>query len=261
MFIQPDWWEVTKAGVGTNRYSYSGNDPINKSDPSGHNPFIATISRAVWQGITSLFGLGAAEYASDNRDGKINGNGAIGTASRTLANALTGAGAYLSTNRYNLPSPNKTDLVNRTYSGDSNTLLREGYSAAVTKFRATAKGQELLRNNMKFILIPSSVMPNIARVDAEGQKKYGSILTWAPEAAKSNRSAIRPDVSTLRGPGFSIEEYPYASTREGGDRSRVHLGTVPSVENWIQGGFIRAASMLQNFEPGDRIEVVIWDDG
>jgi RHS repeat-associated protein len=23
MFIQPDWWEMTKEGVGTNRYSYS----------------------------------------------------------------------------------------------------------------------------------------------------------------------------------------------------------------------------------------------
>ena len=35
-FIQPDWWEVTQAGVGTNRYAYSFNDPVNKSDPSGH---------------------------------------------------------------------------------------------------------------------------------------------------------------------------------------------------------------------------------
>jgi RHS repeat-associated protein len=35
-FIQPDWWEVTKAGVGTNRYGYSGGDPVNGADPSGH---------------------------------------------------------------------------------------------------------------------------------------------------------------------------------------------------------------------------------
>ena len=33
MFIQPDWWEVTKEGVGTNRYSYSFNDPVNGRDP------------------------------------------------------------------------------------------------------------------------------------------------------------------------------------------------------------------------------------
>ncbi len=36
MFIQPDWFEVTKPGVGTNRYAYSFNDPVNASDPGGN---------------------------------------------------------------------------------------------------------------------------------------------------------------------------------------------------------------------------------
>lgn len=36
MFIQPDWWEVTQAGVGTNRYSYGFGDPVNSRDPGGH---------------------------------------------------------------------------------------------------------------------------------------------------------------------------------------------------------------------------------
>lgn len=36
-FISPDDWDPTKPGVGTNRYAYSENDPINKSDPNGHN--------------------------------------------------------------------------------------------------------------------------------------------------------------------------------------------------------------------------------
>jgi hypothetical protein len=35
-FIQPDTWDPTIEGVGTNRYAYSGNDPVNKSDPNGH---------------------------------------------------------------------------------------------------------------------------------------------------------------------------------------------------------------------------------
>ncbi len=39
MFIQPDWFEVTKAGVGTNRYAYSFNDPVNKIDPNGNDAF------------------------------------------------------------------------------------------------------------------------------------------------------------------------------------------------------------------------------
>ncbi|MCA0402120.1 MAG: RHS repeat-associated core domain-containing protein [Proteobacteria bacterium] len=36
-FISPDWWDPNKPGVGTNRYAYSDNDPINKSDPNGHS--------------------------------------------------------------------------------------------------------------------------------------------------------------------------------------------------------------------------------
>jgi RHS repeat-associated protein len=37
MFLQPDWWEVAQAGVGTNRYSYAGGDPVNGTDASGHS--------------------------------------------------------------------------------------------------------------------------------------------------------------------------------------------------------------------------------
>lgn len=36
-FISPDTMDPTLPGVGTNRYSYSENDPINKSDPNGHS--------------------------------------------------------------------------------------------------------------------------------------------------------------------------------------------------------------------------------
>ncbi len=36
MFIQPDWLDPTEPGVGTNRYAYSGNDPINGMDPGGN---------------------------------------------------------------------------------------------------------------------------------------------------------------------------------------------------------------------------------
>lgn len=39
-FISPDDWDPTKPGVGTNRYAYASNDPVNKSDPNGHSTSI-----------------------------------------------------------------------------------------------------------------------------------------------------------------------------------------------------------------------------
>jgi len=36
MWIQADWLDPTVPGVGTNRYAYSGNDPINNYDANGN---------------------------------------------------------------------------------------------------------------------------------------------------------------------------------------------------------------------------------
>jgi RHS repeat-associated protein len=35
-FLSPDTLDPIEPGVGTNRYAYADNDPINKSDPNGH---------------------------------------------------------------------------------------------------------------------------------------------------------------------------------------------------------------------------------
>lgn len=37
IFLQPDWYEVMDAGVGTNRFGYSFGDPVNKMDPGGND--------------------------------------------------------------------------------------------------------------------------------------------------------------------------------------------------------------------------------
>ncbi|CAN7455504.1 RHS repeat-associated core domain-containing protein [Rhizobium sp. LjRoot254] len=57
-FISPDDWDPTKPGVGTNRYAYSENDPINKSDPNGHiagAPDIQSTQDLGWFGAIAGF--------------------------------------------------------------------------------------------------------------------------------------------------------------------------------------------------------------
>jgi RHS repeat-associated protein len=56
LFLQPDWFEITEPGVGRNRYSYSFNDPVNLSDPTGN---------AVYRDVD---GDGRNEYVGQARD-------------------------------------------------------------------------------------------------------------------------------------------------------------------------------------------------
>jgi hypothetical protein len=49
-FISPDTLDPTLPGVGTNRYAYAANDPINKSDPSGH------IIESAWDAANAAYG-------------------------------------------------------------------------------------------------------------------------------------------------------------------------------------------------------------
>jgi RHS repeat-associated protein len=69
-FLSPDWWDPTQSGVGTNRYAYSGNDPVNGSDPSGH---------AYDSSKNSSYGsgLGAGGYTTNYNSGgnSISSNG------------------------------------------------------------------------------------------------------------------------------------------------------------------------------------------
>jgi RHS repeat-associated protein len=70
-FISPDDWDPTKPGVGTNRYAYAGNDPVNKADPNGHNWFTdavsavaSAISNAISSAISNLTGGGGGANGS-----------------------------------------------------------------------------------------------------------------------------------------------------------------------------------------------------
>ena len=53
LFLQPDWWEVTEPGVGTNRYAYSDNDPVNKMDPGGNLFSFGPNQGNPWEGISA----------------------------------------------------------------------------------------------------------------------------------------------------------------------------------------------------------------
>ena len=55
-FISPDDWDPNLPGVGTNRYAYAENDPVNLSDPNGH------IVDTFWDAASIAYDVGKITY-------------------------------------------------------------------------------------------------------------------------------------------------------------------------------------------------------
>jgi hypothetical protein len=89
-FISPDDMDPTLPGVGTNRYAYSQNDPINKSDPNGHFVFLAILGcagggcEAAIAATFGAIGIALGLTAKDKLDdGQLN-HSYLGTGQATL---------------------------------------------------------------------------------------------------------------------------------------------------------------------------------
>lgn len=73
-FISPDTMDTTRSGVGTNRYAYSENDPINKSDANGHNAVAvgAAVGELIGGLITAAIGYFSSDAADQMRNDAVN---------------------------------------------------------------------------------------------------------------------------------------------------------------------------------------------
>ena len=70
-FLTPDDWDPNKEGVGTNRYAYAWNDPVNKSDANGHvfgiDNFAGAVAGLLEGAATEAFSQGV-DMALGERD-------------------------------------------------------------------------------------------------------------------------------------------------------------------------------------------------
>ncbi len=80
-FLSADWWDPNLPGVGMNRYAYSDNDPVNKSDESGH------VVETIWDAAALAFSISA--FADAMNGGSI-GQKAIATAALAWDAVATG---------------------------------------------------------------------------------------------------------------------------------------------------------------------------
>ncbi len=130
-FMQPDWWDPRKRGVGTNRYAYAGNDPINFSDRNGNN-FVSGAIAALRLLLAASAGYeagsqGAAMVAGDKSIGEAAGDLVLNLA---LDRATLGAGRIIRkirSTRYGSLSGRRA----ATDSLDARGIIRENESAEV----------------------------------------------------------------------------------------------------------------------------------
>jgi hypothetical protein len=172
---------------------------------------------------------------------------------------MIGTAAYAGYEAYKSTEIDWGKLENGVYDAQDLTVFRMGFTVAQQRFLATAAGAAAVRNRSKYILIPSEVMPTVAQVDSLGITQFGNSLTWDPAGANQRRyQAVGKRGSAgiiflangtrVRG---SWEEYPFAVTYAPIPGAVVDL--VPLREQWIQGGFIRAADIVQAFKPSDNV--------
>lgn len=97
LFLQPDWFEVTEPGVGTNRYSYSFNDPVNLMDPGGNAVESGwDIFNAAIDALSLSSNLAAGNYGGAALDGL---GLAVDLAATAIPGAPGGAGAAIAIGR------------------------------------------------------------------------------------------------------------------------------------------------------------------
>ena len=92
-FISPDYWDPTLPGVGTNRYSYAGNDPINNSDANGH------ITGTAQQGYDHYSGPSNNGVAAAHNGPVGNGGAPSGTFGGASSSATTSTTTWTSAPR------------------------------------------------------------------------------------------------------------------------------------------------------------------
>lgn len=136
--------------------------------------------------------------------------------------------------------------------------IAKAVSGSLTKGTKAASATTKIANSQLPVLrLDSQKMPEIAKGIKEAwQKGHSDVLTFAGSKSAlrdANRTAALKHMPKKRPTGMSYDEYPFASTFEGGLGSNVRV--VPARENNIQGGIMRAFYEKYNLQIGDQFRV------
>jgi RHS repeat-associated protein len=226
--------------ISLHKYLYANINPVNNTDPSGHDS-IAEFNAAAAVVIT----LAAITLLQVLRTQQ--------SLVRDLTNATGGAVAGI--------YDDFSYAAQRAYAGAE--LALGAFSLSVAELIEQAKDKirqkvGRLKKLPKVIPIPAAIIPTIAGHIALAQAAgYPEVLTRCdPVRAALNRAVALLGLPSIAGYGLSWDEYPFASSYQGGAGSSV-MG-VPANEQFIQGGIIIGAYILEGISTGDQYTVVVF---
>ena len=218
--------------LSLHRYLYANSDPVGMSDPSGCDATLLGLSMAQWASATigAIAIVSVYEYSKSIQSG---GEGLESPLGGALAGLTIGAA---------------TRLLNSVSESVRSQLKKADIAIAAATMLA-------IKERPKIVPVSFSVTPTIALNVFAYQGGKPQLLTRVGFAQRNlNRAnALRGRGSA--GPGLSWDEYPFASTAEGGTGASVMR--VPQMENWRQGGIIGACYIIENINVGDKFWAVV----
>jgi RHS repeat-associated protein len=221
------------------KYLYANADPANNIDPSGHDT-ISDLNLGMAAALT-LMAVSTLAYQETQTHAIAN-----------LINATGGAAGEV----YDQFSYAAQRTIAAAELGVQKAYRSLADIIAQAKARVQARARTL-KKSPKVVPVPAQIMPTIAAHDALAQVAgYPDILTrCSPVQAAANRAAALAGLPPIAGYGLSWDEYPFASSSQGGLGSSV-MG-VPANEQLIQGGIIAASYALEQISIGDDYFVVV----
>ena len=216
--------------LSLHKYLYGADNPVNMIDPSGHDDLAMTMN-------TMTLGAGLAAFSGAVLlEAKTH---IVGTLATAALNEASADGASLAATAESILSVYRTSVRD---------LIKQAEDTLEQTGRALKK--------IKVVPMPKSIIPdvaaNITAAEASGKPMILTRVT-AAQAIINRRNAIAGHPPA--GLGNSLDEYPFASSAQGGFGAVV--APVPAIQNSIQGGIIGACYKIENISVGTPYIVIV----
>jgi RHS repeat-associated protein len=236
-------------------YGYGHHNPATLRDPNGKDADVATIGGGIT--LAALCAGGGCEAAAA---------GALIVGGVVLLGIVVWKGAeyVLTPSQQQAPRATIADISE----SDFNIAMSVRYSDIKARSVSIPAVVTATRSGQKVFLVSRSATPQIAAgtvaafaAGKPGEAGSGTNLTRGPGTEVARRAQRNLALSGARaagivaGRGQSLDEYPYASTLEGGTGAWVT--PVPVTEQLTQAGLLTAFYTIERVGPGQQFVVIV----